>query len=325
MYQSKLNLIETQKAIKVIKNIFEDKIAKRLNLTRVSAPMFVEKNSALNDDLNGIEEPVSFKILDKNIEIVHSLAKWKRKALYDYKFDKYQGLYTDMNAIRKDETLNNTHSLYVDQWDWEKIISKEDRNIEYLKNVVKDIYKCLVETEKEVNKLYNNLENKLPDDIYFITSEDLLKMYPNLTSKERENAFVRTKGAVFLIGIGNELSDGKPHDGRSPDYDDWKLNGDILLYNPVLDEAFEISSMGIRVDSKSLVEQLTKRNKEEKLKHYYHKMILDDVFPLTIGGGIGQSRLSMFLLEKKHIGEVQSSYWPDEIRKNCEKENIILL
>ena len=325
MYQSKLNLIETQKAIKVIKNIFEDKIAKRLNLTRVSAPMFVEKNSALNDDLNGIEEPVSFKILDKNIEIVHSLAKWKRKALYDYRFDKYQGLYTDMNAIRKDETLNNTHSLYVDQWDWEKIISKEDRNIEYLKKVVKDIYKCLVETEKEVNKLYNKLENKLPEDIYFITSEDLLKMYPNLTSKERENAITRTKGAVFLIGIGNELSDGKPHDGRSPDYDDWKLNGDILLYNPVLDEAFEISSMGIRVDSKSLVEQLTKRNKKEKLKHYYHKMILDDVFPLTIGGGIGQSRLSMFLLEKKHIGEVQSSYWPDEIRKNCEKENIILL
>ncbi len=325
MYQSKLNIKETEKAIKIIKTIFEEKLINNLNLSRISAPMFVKEKTGINDDLNGVEKPVSFKYKDEEIQIVHSLAKWKRMALYDYDFKLGEGIYTDMNAIRKDEELDPIHSIYVDQWDWEKIINKENRNLDYLKETVKLIYQCVKETEKEINKIYPVLENKLPEDIFFITTDELLELYPNISSKERENEISRKYKAVFLIGIGDELKNNQPHDGRSPDYDDWHLNGDILLFNEALDSAFEISSMGIRVDKESLIHQLTKKGKLERLKFSYHQMIISETLPFTIGGGIGQSRLSMYLLEKKHIGEVQASYWPDEMIEECKKNNIILL
>ena len=323
-YES-LNLIDTLIAIKKIKDHFEQRLSKILKLIRVSAPLFVESNKGINDNLNGFEEPVSFKVGKNDIEIVHSLAKWKRMALAKYNLRMHSGLYTDMNAIRKDETLDEIHSIYVDQWDWEMLIEEKDRNIDFLKSIVNKIYNVLRETEIFIQNEYSNLTPKLSNEIFFITSEDLLQMYPNLTPKERENKIVKEKGSVFLLQIGKILSDGTKHDGRSPDYDDFNLNGDILVYNPILDSAFELSSMGIRVNKHSLMEQLKQENKLDRVNLEYHQLLLNDKLPLTIGGGIGQSRMCMFFLNKKHIGEVQTSYWPDEIIEKCKKENIELL
>ena len=323
-YES-LNLIDTLIAIKKIKDHFEQRLSKILKLIRVSAPLFVESNKGINDNLNGVEEPVSFKVGKNDIEIVHSLAKWKRMALAKYNLRMHSGLYTDMNAIRKDETLDEIHSIYVDQWDWEMLIEEKDRNIDFLKSIVTKIYNVLRETEIFIQNEYSNLTPKLSNEIFFITSEDLLQMYPNLTPKERENKIVKEKGSVFLLQIGKILSDGTKHDGRSPDYDDFNLNGDILVYNPILDSAFELSSMGIRVNKHSLMEQLKQENKLDRVNLEYHQLLLNDKLPLTIGGGIGQSRMCMFFLNKKHIGEVQTSYWPDEIIEKCKKENIELL
>ena len=323
-YES-LNLIDTLIAIKKIKDHFEQRLSKILKLIRVSAPLFVESNKGINDNLNGFEEPVSFKVGKNDIEIVHSLAKWKRMALAKYNLRMHSGLYTDMNAIRKDETLDEIHSIYVDQWDWEMLIEEKDRNIDFLKSIVNKIYNVLRETEIFIQNEYSNLTPKLSNEIFFITSEDLLQMYPNLTPKERENKIVKEKGSVFLLQIGKILSDGTKHDGRSPDYDDFNLNGDILVYNPILDSAFELSSMGIRVNKHSLMEQLKQENKLDRVNLEYHQLLLNDKLPLTIGGGIGQSRMCMFFLNKKHIGEVQTSYWPEEIIEKCKKENIELL
>ena len=320
-----LNLIDTLIAIKKIKDHFEQRLSKILKLIRVSAPLFVESNKGINDNLNGIEEPVSFKVGNNDIEIVHSLAKWKRMALAKYNLRMHSGLYTDMNAIRKDETLDEIHSIYVDQWDWEMLIEKKDRNIDFLKSIVTKIYNVLRETEIFIQNEYSNLTPKLSNEIFFITSEELLQMYPNLTPKERENKIVKEKGSVFLLQIGKILSNGTKHDGRSPDYDDFNLNGDILVYNPILDSAFELSSMGIRVNKHSLMEQLKQENKLDRVNLEYHQLLLNDKLPLTIGGGIGQSRMCMFFLNKKHIGEVQTSYWPEEIIEKCKKENIELL
>ena len=320
-----LNLIDTLIAIKKIKDHFEQRLSKILKLIRVSAPLFVESNKGINDNLNGVEEPVSFKVGNNDIEIVHSLAKWKRMALAKYNLRMHSGLYTDMNAIRKDETLDEVHSIYVDQWDWEMLIEKKDRNIDFLKSIVTKIYNVLRETEIFIQNEYSNLTPKLSNEIFFITSEELLQMYPNLTPKERENKIVKEKGSVFLLQIGKILSNGTKHDGRSPDYDDFNLNGDILVYNPILDSAFELSSMGIRVNKESLMEQLKQENKLDRVNLEYHQLLLNDKLPLTIGGGIGQSRMCMFFLNKKHIGEVQTSYWPEEIIEKCKKENIELL
>ena len=320
-----LNLIDTLIAIKKIKDHFETRLAKILKLIRVSAPLFVEGDKGLNDNLNGHETPVNFNVGDKNIEIVHSLAKWKRVALSKYNFRMHSGLYTDMNAIRKEEDLDAIHSIYVDQWDWELLIEEKDRTVEYLKEIVTKIYNVLRETEIYIQNEYPILEPKLNDKIYFITSQELLDMYPDLPPKEREYRIVREKKAVFLMQIGKILSNNTKHDGRSPDYDDFLLNGDILVYNPVLDIAFELSSMGIRVNKESLINQLTQENKLERVNLEYHQLLLNDKLPLTIGGGIGQSRMCMYFLNKKHIGEVQSSYWPEEIREKCKKENINLL
>lgn len=320
-----LNLIDTLIAIKKIKDHFEQRLSKILKLIRVSAPLFVESNKGINDNLNGVEEPVSFKVGNNDIEIVHSLAKWKRMALAKYNLRMHSGLYTDMNAIRKDETLDEIHSIYVDQWDWEMLIEEKDRNIDFLKSIVTKIYNVLRETEIFIQNEYSNLTPKLSNEIFFITSEELLQMYPNLTPKERENKIVKEKGSVFLLQIGKILSNGTKHDGRSPDYDDFNLNGDILVYNPILDSAFELSSMGIRVNKHSLMEQLKQENKLDRVNLEYHQLLLNDKLPLTIGGGIGQSRMCMFFLNKKHIGEVQTSYWPEEIIEKCKKENIKLL
>ena len=326
-YQSKMSLYETQEAISFIKNTFPKKLSKALHLKRVSAPLFVEENSGINDDLNGIEEAVSFNIPNakKNGVVVHSLAKWKRKALYDYDFYIGNGLYTDMNAIRKDEHLDNLHSIYVDQWDWEKVIKKEDRNLDTLKEYVLNIHNCIIETLVELKHKYPQLKTKINKHLTFITSEDLLQKYPNLNARERENAIVKEKKAVFIIGIGDKLSNGKPHDGRAPDYDDWQLNGDLMYYDDILDCALEISSMGIRVDETSLVNQLKKAKQSQRLQYKYHKMILDKTLPYTIGGGIGQSRLCMLLMHKAHIGEVQSSLWDDNTIKEAKKAGVILL
>ena len=299
-YES-LNLIDTLIAIKKIKDHFEQRLSKILKLIRVSAPLFVESNKGINDNLNGIEEPVSFKVGNNDIEIVHSLAKWKRMALAKYNLRMHSGLYTDMNAIRKDETLDEIHSIYVDQWDWEMLIEEKDRNIDFLKSIVTKIYNVLRETEIFIQNEYSNLTPKLSNEIFFITSEELLQMYPNLTPKERENKIVKEKGSVFLLQIGKILSNGTKHDGRSPDYDDFNLNGDILVYNPILDSAFELSSMGIRVNKESLMEQLKQENKLDRVNLEYHQLLLKDKLPLTIGGGIGQSRMCMFFLNKKHI------------------------
>lgn len=327
-YKSNLSLIETEIAIKKVKDFFETKLAEALNLTRVSAPLFLENSSGLNDNLSGIERPVSFDMLaikDSNIEIVHSLAKWKRFALHRYKFEAGSGLYTDMNAIRRDEELDNIHSIYVDQWDWEKIITKEDRDIDTLKDTVRKIFSVFKSTENFISIEYPDIERILPEDITFVTSQELEDMYPSLTSKERENAIAKKHKAVFILGIGDELKSGEKHDGRSPDYDDWKLNGDILFYDPLLDSAIELSSMGIRVDKETLEYQLKKSGCEYRRNLPFHKALLEDKLPLTMGGGIGQSRICMFFLRKAHIGEVQASIWDEYTHEQCEAANIQLL
>ncbi len=321
-YQSALNLIDTEIAIKFIKDTFEKELAKTLKLTRVSAPLFVFPETGLNDNLNGYERAVKFDVLSlgKEVEIVQSLAKWKRMALAKYGFTVGSGLYTDMNAIRRDEDLDAFHSVYVDQWDWEKIIDKKDRKLSYLKKTVKSIYKVFLKLSKAVNAKYPSLKHDLPKDITFISSEELEKNYPSLSRKEREKAVAKKYGAVFVYKIGWPLKDGVPHDGRAADYDDWKLNGDIIFWYETLNCAMELSSMGIRVDGNSLVKQLKKKKELYKLDNPYCKDIVEEKLPLTIGGGIGQSRLCMFFLNKAHIGEVQASVWGEEsIKENAEK------
>ena len=327
MYQSTLTIKETQKAIKLIKVFFERELSERLHLTRVSAPLFIEKGNGLNDDLNGIERPVSFDILHtgKEVEIVQSLAKWKRKALMDYEFTLGEGLYTNMNAIRRDETLDAIHSIYVDQWDWEKIIGEGERTLDTLKDTVSIIYSIFKDAEILLYKTYPHLKPQLPESLSFITSEELLLKYPGLTSKERERAYAKETGAFFLIGIGDLLSSGERHDGRAPDYDDWSLNGDLIFYNEVHDDALELSSMGIRVDKNALLYQLEAAKKEDRKGLIYHSLLLEGKLPQTIGGGIGQSRICQFLLRKYHIGEVQSSIWPEDMRLDLMKQNIHLL
>ena len=326
-YETSLGIIETQQAIKDLKDFFENRLGERLKLTRVSSPLFVLPETGTNDNLNGVEKPVSFQVpyLNKDAEIVHSLAKWKRMALKKYGFSVGRGIYTDMNAIRKDEELDNLHSLYVDQWDWELVINKEDRTKETLQKVVKTLYKVFKETEEHVHNIYPEVGCELPEEITFITSQELLDMYPDLTPKEREDAIVREKKAVFLMQIGKTLSTGEKHDGRSPDYDDWDLNGDILFYNSVLDRAIELSSMGIRVDEEDLEIQLKISKCEYRKKLDYHKALLEGKLPYTIGGGIGQSRICMFFLNKAHIGEVQVGIWPEEMVKECRSAGIELL
>ena len=326
-YESALDLHETQVAIKTVKDFFQNLLAERLNLLRVSAPLFVLPTSGLNDNLNGVERPVAFDILEDGriAEVVHSLAKWKRYALQKYGFREGEGLYTDMSAIRRDEDTDNIHSIYVDQWDWEKIISREDRTMETLQSVIRDVYRVIRLTEKYMAIRYDYIEEILPRNIYFVTTRQLEEMFPDKTPKEREYIITRAKGAVALLQIGDKLSDGKPHDGRAPDYDDWSLNADILVYYPVLDIALELSSMGIRVDERALVEQLDKAGCPERAELPFQKAILEKKLPYTIGGGIGQSRLCMFFLRKAHIGEVQSSIWPEEVRSAAEAAGMHLL
>ena len=326
-YVPLLNEFDTQSAIALVKDKFAAELCDSLDLSRVSAPLFVKRGSGLNDDLNGVERPVSFDILETGeyAEVVHSLAKWKRMALLKYKFPIHTGLYTDMNAIRRDEKCDNIHSLYVDQWDWEKIILKEDRNEEYLKATVRSIYGALVRTADAVCKKFPQLDNFLPKQIHFITSQELEDLYPDLTAKEREYKITKEKGAVFIMQIGCRLKSGNKHDGRAPDYDDWSLNGDILVYNSVIDCALEISSMGIRVDRESLISQLKAEGKEDRLEFEFHKMLMNGALPLTVGGGIGQSRLCMLLLRKAHIGEVQVSIWPEKEISKCKANGINLL
>lgn len=326
-YTSKLNLIDTEIAIKFIKDNFENELAKELDLIRVSAPLFTLSNTGINDDLNGVERPVKFDILNTNkeAEIVHSLAKWKRVALKRYNIPLDKGIYTDMNAIRRDEKMDFLHSIYVDQWDWERRINEEERNLDYLKEIVKKIYRVILNVNKKVISLYPTLTNYFPPKIEFFTTSELLDMYPNLSNKERENEIVKKYGAVFIIGIGDKLKDGKEHDLRAPDYDDWKLNGDILINYPPLNQAVELSSMGIRVNKESLQEQLIKAHKEERTSLPFHKALLNDELPLSIGGGIGQSRMCLVILNKIHIGEVQSSIWDEETLQFAKKNNITLL
>lgn len=326
-YHAELNLHDTQVAIKTVKDFFQQTLAQRLNLLRVSAPLFVDPTSGLNDNLNGVERPVSFDIknLSQESEIVHSLAKWKRYALKKYGFAVGEGLYTDMVAIRRDEDLDNIHSVYVDQWDWEKIIPKEARTEETLKEVVRTIYKVLRKTEKYMAIQYDYIEEILPKDIFFITTQELLDLYPECTPKEREYKITKEKGAVFLMKVGKTLSNGQRHDGRAPDYDDWELNGDILVYYPVLDIALELSSMGIRVDEDSLDSQLRISGCDNRRELAFQKAILDRELPYTIGGGIGQSRICMFFLRKAHIGEVHVSIWPDQMREEAQRNGIPLL
>ena len=327
MYKSKLNVLETQGIIRSLRHKFEEHLCDALNLRRVSAPLFVMRGSGLNDDLSGVERPVSFDILQSGeiVEVVHSLAKWKRMALGKYGFATHTGLYTDMNAIRRDEICDNIHSLYVDQWDWEKVIVDSDRTVEFLQDTVKRIYAAILLTADFVERRHPELDNYLPRDIKFITSQELLDKYPTLTAKERENAIAKEYGAVFLMQIGGKLSNGQKHDGRAPDYDDWSLNGDLLVYNRVLDSALELSSMGIRVDKETLIKQLTTENKLDRLEFPFHKALVNDELPLTIGGGIGQSRLCMQILQKAHIGEVHASVWPDEEIAKCKELGIELL
>ena len=325
-YVSALNVRDTQVAIKKIKDFFERDLAMALNLTRVSAPLFVNSESGLNDNLNGVERPVNFDIHSgENIEIVHSLAKWKRLALKEYGFKVGEGLYTDMIAIRRDETMDNIHSMYVDQWDWERIITKEQRTEKTLKETVKSIYSSLRRTEKYISELYPYIERELPDEITFVTTQELEDKYPDLDGKGREKAAAKEYGAVFIMQIGGELKSGKIHDGRAPDYDDWTLNGDIIVYFPVLDIPFELSSMGIRVDEDALMRQLKIRGCEDRCELAFHKALLNCELPYTIGGGLGQSRICMYFLRKAHIGEVHSSYWTKEIREECEKSGVSLL
>ena len=327
-YDPKLNVRQTQEAIKFIRDTFQKEFANVMHLERISAPLFLDKASGLNDDLNGVERKVAFDVKDVDdveYEIVQSLAKWKRWALGLYGFEPGEGLYTNMNAIRRDEDLDNLHSCYVDQWDWEKVITKEERTVETLKETVKKIFKVIKHMEHEVWYRYPKASYKLPNDIFFIDSEELRQMYPDKTPKERENEICKEKGAVFVMRIGDKLGDGKPHDGRAPDYDDWQLNGDILFWFEPLDLALEISSMGIRVSEESMKIQLEKAGVTERENLKFHKMILEQKLPYTIGGGIGQSRLCMLLLGRAHVGEVQASVWSDEMREKCKAGNIILL
>lgn len=326
-YSSALTQRETQKAIKLVKDTFQKNLSAALNLDRITAPLMVTKASGINDDLNGVERKVHFtmKEIDGVAEVVQSLAKWKRTALGKYGYEPGVGIYTDMNAIRRDDDCDNMHSLFVDQWDWEKVITRQDRNTEYLKATVKNIVKALSDTNDEVKKAFPALSCEICPDVFFITTEDLLDMYPDLTPKQRENEIVKAHKTVFLMHIGDKLKNGEKHDGRAPDYDDWSLNGDILIWNDVLKCAFEISSMGIRVDETSLHEQLKKSDALEREQFPYHKGILEGTLPLTIGGGLGQSRICMLLLQKAHIGEVQVSIWPEDMRLECEKHNIVLL
>ncbi len=320
--------METQRAIKKIKDYFQQELAYGLNLRRVSAPLFVAPETGLNDNLNGVERRVSFTILDmdeKQVEIVQSLAKWKRMALGKYGIKPGHGIYTDMNAIRRDEELDNIHSLYVDQWDWEKVITKEQRTTEYLHETVTTIYNAVKNLGDYVNRLYRDIQTELPNEIYFITSQELEDLYPDKTPKEREQLITRAHGAVFIEKIGGTLRSGEKHDGRSPDYDDWELNGDILLWNEVLEIAFEITSMGIRVDSDAMERQLKLAGAEDRKSLSFQSAVLNGELPLSIGGGIGQSRLCMFFLRKAHIGEVQVSVWPNEMDEECRKANIFLL
>ena len=335
-YQPSLAFDEMELAIKQIKDMFQGELSQSLNLRRVTAPLFVLSGTGINDNLNGVERPVSFEIPavgGKHAEIVHSLAKWKRMKLGNYSIEPGKGLYTDMNAIRVDEELDNIHSLYVDQWDWERTVTADDRNLDFLKSLVKKIYQSLLNTEKMVCEKYPNIKPSLSKEITFVHTEDLLAKYPDLSSKEREEAAVKEYGSIFVIGIGGTLADGKMHDGRSPDYDDWStpteggrkgLNGDILVWNPILESAFELSSMGIRVDKTALQEQLKIRGCEDRLSLLFHRSLMEDKIPLSIGGGIGQSRLCMLLLRCAHIGEVQASIWPEDMVEMCERNNIIL-
>lgn len=321
-----LSILEKQKYIKLTKDKFERELAKQLDLVRVSAPLLVTRESGLQDDLSGVERTVAFDILKdgKEVEIVQSLAKWKRMALKKYGIPTHKGLYTDMTAIRRDDKMDETHSIYVDQWDWEKVILKEDRTIEYLKQTVRKIVKAIVSTSKYLKRQGLDCVD-LSEDVFFITSQELLDMYPDKTDKEREYLITKKYKTVFIIGIGDKLSDGKPHDLRAPDYDDWSLDGDLLFYHEVLDIALEISSMGIRVDKVALIEQLEKSGKQERLQYAFHQAIIKDQLPLTIGGGIGQSRLCMLLMGRAHIGEVQSSYWDKQTIEQCKKLKIELL
>ena len=337
-YKNILGGVEnTEKAIKAVKDMFQDNLSAQLALLRVTAPMVVLSGVGLNDDLNGVESPVSFPVKDmggQKAEVVHSLAKWKRMKLSQMRVPVGRGIYTDMNALRPEEELDNIHSIYVDQWDWEKVISREQRNLEFLKKTVRRIYEAIKVTENKLYVEFPQIEPMLPEEICFIHAEQLLQMYPDLSPKEREDAVVKEHKAVFVIGIGAALSDGNPHDGRAADYDDWTtvnedgycgLNGDLLLWNPILENAFEVSSMGIRVDSDALRRQLALRGEEGKSELMYHKMLLEGKLPLTIGGGIGQSRLCMYLLRKAHIGEIQSSLWPEEMRERCAEAGIDLV
>ena len=327
-YKAALDIRETEVAIKEVKDFFERELAKQLNLTRVSAPLFVRPETGLNDNLNGVERPVAFGIKEQNdakVEIVHSLAKWKRQALKRYGFHKGEGLYTDMNAIRRDEDTDNIHSIFVDQWDWEKVIDKEERNVETLQHIVRKVYTALKNTETYVSEKYDYITPILPEEISFVTTQELEDAYPTLSPKERENKIAKLKGSVFIMQIGGAMSSGEKHDGRAPDYDDWTLNGDIIVYYPLMDMALELSSMGIRVDEDSLVSQLEIAGCMDRLTMPFQKAIVDKELPYTVGGGIGQSRICMFFLRKAHIGEVQASIWPDEVVEEATKKNIHLL
>lgn len=336
-YKAKLDLKQTEKAIKLVKDFFQENLSSELRLRRVTAPLFVMKGTGINDDLNGVERAVTFAVKEMNdakAEVVHSLAKWKRLMLAHYGIPVGYGIYTDMNAIRADEELTNIHSLYVDQWDWEKVITAKQRDIEFLKKTVNQIYAVLLRTEFVVYENYPAIKPMLPEEITFVYSEELVQRYPNLTPKEREHEITKAHGAVFIIGIGGKLSNGEVHDGRAPDYDDWTtpneggykgLNGDILIWNPVLQQAFEISSMGIRVDKEALLLQLEIAGANKRKELLFHKKLLKDELPLSIGGGIGQSRLCMYFLRKAHIGEVQASLWPDEMVQQCAEHNIFMV
>lgn len=326
-YKTALTIRETQHAIKYIKDIFQQALSIVLTLDRVSAPLIVKKGSGINDDLNGVERKVDFDIkeIGSEAEVVQSLAKWKRTALYRYGYEPGEGIYTDMNAIRRDDDTDNTHSIFVDQWDWEKVITREKRTIDYLKETVKNVVKAVVYTKRKVSHRYPVLADKITDEVFFITTQELEDMYPDKTPRERERLITKEHKTVFIMQIGGKLASGEKHDGRAPDYDDWSLNGDIFFWDEVLDNALEISSMGIRVDEKSLAAQLAECGAEDRMQYKYHQMIADGTLPLTIGGGIGQSRLCMLLLEKAHIGEVQSSVWPGDMVKTCAENGITLL
>ncbi len=336
-YHALLDRKQTEQGIKLIKDFFQQNLSTELRLSRVTAPLFVMKGLGINDDLNGVERAVSFPIKDlgdAQAEVVHSLAKWKRLTLAEYQIEPGYGIYTDMNAIRADEELDNLHSLYVDQWDWEAVITKDQRTIDFLEDVVRRIYAALLRTEYLTCESYPNIKPFLPQKIHFIHSQDLLNMYPDLTPKQREDAICKKYGAVFIEGIGGKLSNGEKHDGRAPDYDDWStvdengktgLNGDILIWYPVLERSFELSSMGIRVDREALLRQLKSEGKEDRKELFFHKKLLNGELPLSIGGGIGQSRLCMILLHKAHIGEIQASIWPEEMRKECRRLGMPLI